>query len=185
MTACSASARIPGRTRAGVILVCVFLRALVAVPSLLGALSLAAPGCGAGDARTAAWGDVGWSPAAFAGPTGRRALNGPWVVRSGGETRREMAPFAVDPSQLTMPAFDGSTASFATNFAVPRGGDYAIRFESVNHRAVLRLDGRVVARHTGAYLPFDVRVPLTAGTHRLVVRDDWRDPDRMRAQGWH
>jgi hypothetical protein len=165
--------------------VCVFLRALVAVPALLGALSLAAPGCGAGDARTAAWGDVGFAPAAFAGPTGRRALNGPWVVRGGGETRREMAPFAVDPGRLTMPAFDGSTASFATNFAVPRSGDYAIRFESVNHRAVVRLDGRVVARHTGAYLPFDVRVPLTAGTHRLVVHADWRDPDRMRAQGWH
>jgi len=123
---------------------------------------------------------VGSAPMAFGGPTGRRALTD-WSVRG----RRVQAPFAVDPRRLTMRAFEGSVARFQTTFTLPASGDYAIRFESVNHRAQIWLDGRLVARHTGAYLPFDVRARLAAGRHRLVVRADWRDPVRMRAQGWH
>ena len=84
-----------------------------------------------------------------------------------------------------MRAFEGSVASFSTAFGLPASGDYAIRFESVNHKAVVWLDGRLVARHTGAYLPFEVRAHLSAGRHRLVVRADWRDPLRMRDEGWH
>jgi hypothetical protein len=117
---------------------------------------------------------------AFGGPTGRRALID-WSV--GG--RRVRAPFAIDARRLDMRAFDGSVARFSTAFDLPAPGDYAIRFESVNHEAVVWLDGRRVARHTGAYLPFEVRARLGAGHHRLVVRADWRDPVRMRAAGWH
>ena len=61
---------------------------------------------------------------------------------------------------------------------MPRAGDYAIRFESVNHRASVWVDGRRVVRHTGAYLPFEARVRLSAGAHTLVVRADWRDRRR-------
>lgn len=123
---------------------------------------------------------VGSAPMAFGGPTGRRALTA-WSV--GG--RSVQAPFAVDPGQITMAAFKGSAARFSTAFDLPAAGDYAIRFESVNHRAQIWLDGRLVARHTGAYLPFEVHEHLGAGSHRLVVRADWRDPLRMRAEGWH
>jgi hypothetical protein len=117
---------------------------------------------------------------AFGGPTGRRALTD-WSLAG----RRVQAPFAIDARSLTMPAFEGFVARFSTAFELPMSGDYAIRFESVNHAAVVWLDGRLVARHTGAYLPFEVRAHLAAGRHRLLVRDDWRDPDRMRAEGWH
>jgi beta-galactosidase/beta-glucuronidase len=68
---------------------------------------------------------------------------------------------------------------------VAADGDYAIRFESVNHRATVWVDGRRVARHTGAYLPFEARTRLGAGRHTLLVRADWRSPAAMKASGWH
>src|SRR5919197_6706772 len=123
---------------------------------------------------------VGSAPMAFGGPTGRRALTD-WSV--GG--RRVRAPFAVDARRLEMRAFDGSAARFSTAFELPAAGTYAIRFESVNHAATVWLDGRRLGRHSGAYLPFEVRAHLGAGPHRLVVRADWRHPLRMRAEGWH
>ena len=47
------------------------------------------------------------------------------------------------------------------------------------------VDGRLVTRHTGTYLPFEARVRLAAGAHELVVRADWRDPAAMKADAWH
>jgi beta-galactosidase/beta-glucuronidase len=47
------------------------------------------------------------------------------------------------------------------------------------------VDGRLVARHVGDALPFEVRVALARGRHRVEVRADWRDPDAMKATGWH
>jgi hypothetical protein len=48
------------------------------------------------------------------------------------------------------------------------------------------IDGKLEAEHKGEYLPFELRVPLTAGTrHKLVVRADWRGPAAMKADGWH
>ncbi len=139
------------------------------------------------------------APMAYGGPTGRRALDTGWVVRmdpagqgvkrgypAGGFSGRAVtvpySPNAADVS--SMDSHRGSIAWFATDVTVGASGDYAIRFESVHHRARVWVDGRPVARHTGAYLPFDVRLALRAGRHRLVVRADWRDPDRMRDEGW-
>ena len=69
---------------------------------------------------------------------------------------------------------------------MPVDGNYALRFESINHRARVFLDGKEVARHKGEYLPFDVRAFLKAGTrHSLVVRADWRGPTAMKRDGWH
>ena len=62
---------------------------------------------------------------------------------------------------------------------------YAIRFESVNHRAAVWVDGHLATRHTGTYLPFEARVRLAPGDHELVVRADWRDPAAMKADAWH
>ena len=73
-------------------------------------------------------------------------------------------------------SFAGSVAWYRTTVIVPRAGVYAIRFESVNHRASVWVDGRLAAEHTGTYLPFEARVPLAGGAHTLVVRADWRDP---------
>jgi beta-glucuronidase len=82
-------------------------------------------------------------------------------------------------------SFAGSVAWYRTTVTVPTDGVYAIRFESVNHRATVWVDGRQVTHHTGVYLPFDARVRLTAGAHVLVLRADWRNPAAMKADAWH
>jgi beta-galactosidase/beta-glucuronidase len=130
------------------------------------------------------------APMAAGGPTGRRALDGPWTVRvAGGRARRVRLPYAPNARAVTGPegerGYEGAVAWYRTTVAVGAAGDYAIRFESVHHRATVWLDGRRVARHTGAYLPFEVRTPLTAGRHTLRVRADWRSPEAMKADAWH
>ena len=138
------------------------------------------------DAPRADFGHVGSAPAEYGGPSGRRALTGPWSVRATrGPARRVSVPYAYNGGDLSMRSFEGSVATYRTTFSLAAAGDYAIAFGSVQHEATVWLDGRLLARHTGAYLPFEVRARLGAGSHRLAVRADWRDPLAMRAQGWH
>src|SRR4051794_8707182 len=131
------------------------------------------------------------TPVIVAGPTGRRALDGAWTVRvaAGGPIRRVRPPYSPNAGAISGPAgeasFEGSVAWYRTTVDVPATGDYAIRFESVQHRATVFVDGRLVARHTGAYLPFDARVRLAAGRHTLRVRADWRSPTAMKKAAWH
>ncbi|HTX31671.1 MAG TPA: glycoside hydrolase family 2 TIM barrel-domain containing protein [Solirubrobacteraceae bacterium] len=54
---------------------------------------------------------------------------------------------------------------------------WIIRFESVNYRATVWLNGRLVGSHTGAYLPFEFDLHPHPGVNRLIVRvDDTRGP---------
>ncbi len=140
---------------------------------------------------------------AVTGPVGARVLDGPWIVRGdhadrgaalgwpGGHFggREEKMPFSPNARHVRGVAgersFAGSVAWYRTTVIVPRAGVYAIRFESVNHRASVWVDGRFAAEHTGTYLPFEARVPLAGGAHTLVVRADWRDPAAMKADAWH
>jgi hypothetical protein len=168
------------------------LRALVALACVAGLVAPAGDPNGATGRRAPPpaprpeLGAIGSAPMAFAGPTGRRALSGPWFVRrAGGAVQHFTAPFAVNAGRLDMASFEDSVASLWSTFSLPSAGDYALRFESVNHRAQVWLDGRRVARHTGGYLPFEVRAHLEPGPHRLVLLADWRDPVAMRAAGWH
>jgi hypothetical protein len=140
---------------------------------------------------------------AASGPGGARPLDGPWIVRGdhagrgaalgwrdGGFAGRTVTvPFSPNAGHVRGVAgersFAGSVAWYRTTVIVPRAGDYAIRFDSVNHRANVWVDGRLVTRHTGTYLPFEARVRVGAGAHELVVRADWRDPAAMKADAWH
>jgi hypothetical protein len=140
---------------------------------------------------------------AASGPGGTRPLDGPWIVR-GDRAGRGMAlgwrkgdfagrtvkvPFSPNARHVRGLAgersFAGSVAWYRTTVTLPRAGAYAIRFESVNHRATVWVDGRAVTQHTGTYLPFEARVRLATGAHALVVRADWRDPAAMKADAWH
>ncbi len=138
-------------------------------------------------------------PMAADGPAGRSSLDRGWHVQldpaARGATlgypagrfagRSVNLPYSPNARQITtLASYRGSVAWFRTSVPVAAAGDYAIGFESVNHRATVWLDGRLVARHTGAYLPFEVRRRLSAGRHVLVVRADWRSPEHMRAAGW-
>src|SRR3954452_16704375 len=142
-------------------------------------------------------------PQAAGGPDGRSALDGDWVERGDPSIRGEALgwprgtfrgrPVHVPSSPTAgtvrgdagLRSHNGSVAWYRTTFTIATAGDYALRFESINHKATAWVDGRQVARHTGVYLPFDVAMALTPGAHQLVVRADWRNPERMKATGWH
>jgi hypothetical protein len=127
--------------------------------------------------------------AARGGPNGRIALASPWTVRFDGRTRRVRIPFSPNAAGFTglrgIASFRGSVARFHRSFSVPADGEYVLRFESVSHRAAVWVDGHRLRSHVGAYLPFEVRTRLRAGTHSVAVRADWRNPDRMKREGWH
>src|SRR5919107_345461 len=130
------------------------------------------------------------APVAVAGATRRPALDGARAGRAaGGPQRRGGLPYSPNASAVTGRAgersYEGTTATYRTTVTVPAAGDYAIRFESVHHAARVYLDGRLVARHTGGYLPFEARARLRAGAHALVLRADWRSPERMKRSAWH
>ena len=150
------------------------------------------------------YGGHGGAPQVKTGAVGRLALDGRWTVATDPQATGERRGFASgrfegravklphvpNARQITGPAgvrsFQGSVAWYRTRLKVPDDGRYAIRFESVNHHADVFLDGKRIGRHTGTYLPFEVRPKLREDTeHTLVVRADWRDPDRMKATGWH
>ncbi|MDX6722046.1 MAG: beta-galactosidase [Solirubrobacteraceae bacterium] len=161
----------------------------VAVTAILAFVLGAQAGGAAGPAPEAA--AVLHVPVAGTGPIGRRALDGIWTVRVAPGRRRERVrlPYSPNAVHVSGPegaqSFAGQVAWYRTTVTVAEAGDYAIRFESVQHRATVWVDGRRVARHTGAYLPFEARVPLAAGRHALLVRADWRSPERMKAAAWH
>ena len=141
-------------------------RATPLVLALLGALL-----CVAVAAAMPARDPAGHPPMAASGPDGRRALDGPWTLRVAGEERRRVRlPSSPNARHVTGAAgvrsFAGNVAWFETVVHVARGGDHAIRFESVHHRARVWVDGRQVARHTGAYLPFEARAAPRRGRAR-------------------
>jgi hypothetical protein len=76
-------------------------------------------------------------------------------------------------------AYDGSIGWYATDVQAPLAGLYAVRFESAHHSASVFVDGKPVREHVGAYEPFAARVPLQRGQHTIVVRVDWRGPQRQ------
>jgi hypothetical protein len=172
------------------------------------ALVLAVPAAGtvvvAGARSTHARGEALVPPAAFGGPDGRLAVAGPWIERSDPDDSGELSGFAAGrfPGTLvTVPAvanagqvtgkagqanYRGAIAWYRTTLTAPETGSYALRFESVHHEAQVWLDGRLLGRHTGAYLPFEFGLRLRAGVpHSLVVRADFRYPSRQKRDGWH
>jgi hypothetical protein len=143
-------------------------------------------------------------PLTYAGPDGRQALRTGWVIRRDPGGRggalgwqrghfaggRVSVPFSPNAREVSGPAgvrsYQGSVAWYARTIRVAREGEYAVRFESVNHRATVWLDGRRLGEHAGTYLPFEHVVRLRPGrAHRLVVRADWRDPAALKRQAWH
>jgi len=145
------------------------------------------------------------TPLTQAGPLGRVRLAGPWVVRSDhGDTgiargwpsgsfggRSVSVPFATNaaPRRLTgraaVAAYAGTIAWYRTRFEIPRAGDYALDFQSVNHRAAVWLDGRLLGRHVGEFQPFAATFRATAGVHELVVRTDYSNIEGQKRTGWH
>jgi hypothetical protein len=146
----------------------------------------------------------GGAPTIYAGPGDRAQLDGLWRFRrdsdaSGLEKGFQAGNFGGDlvrvpyvPSatriggERGVAVFRGTVGWYRTKLDVPVDGVYAVRFESVNHKAQVFIDGKRVGEHTGEYLPFEVQSFLKAGVrHSLVVRADWRGPAAMKRDGWH
>ncbi len=81
--------------------------------------------------------------------------------------------------------YAGSVAWYETSFQAPQAGAYALDFASASFLASVWVDGSAVGSHRGAYLPFSFTRRLAAGAHVLVVRIDWRDPERQAREGFH
>jgi hypothetical protein len=85
---------------------------------------------------------------------------------------------ATDQSEASM---HGGVGWYRKDFKLPSNAkrySWVIRFESVNYRSWVWLNGKRLGTNTGAYLPFELVVPAKAlrrgATNRLVVRVDSR-----------
>jgi beta-glucuronidase len=132
------------------------------------------------------------------GPDGRYLLGGRWLYRADpgevGLTRgyhRSRAtegwrpvevPNAFNARDFSSRSFQGSVGWYRKDFTVPElhgALRWVFRFESVNYRARVWLNGKSLGGHDGAYLPFELRARgiTQRGVNRLVVRVDSRRSD--------
>ncbi len=131
------------------------------------------------------------------GPDNRYLLGGDWLFRldttgvgqrdryqrqttADGWTRTSV-PNAWNAGDNSIASMTGTTGWYRKDFRLPDRSarmDWLVRFESVNYRSTVWLNGRPIGRNTGAYLPWDLRLPQSAlkrnGVNRLVVRVDNR-----------
>src|SRR3954470_7635608 len=155
---------------------------LTSLTALVLALAAAAPALAAG------------KPWYADGPGGRVLLSGQWLYRADPGDQGLAGGWAADPatdawSATTVPnawnAGDDSDASMAGSVgwyrrdfhvpAKPTGARWIVRFESVNYRATVFLNGVQIGEHEGASIPFELALPnLQDGVNRLVIRVDSR-----------
>ena len=128
-----------------------------------------------------------------AGPSGRYLLDGEWLFRLdpgnvglaqgfAKQTTREgwssvTVPNAWNATDQSVESFQGSVGWYRKEFKLPSAKsalNWVTRFESVNYRSRVYLNGTLVGANKGAYLPFEIRIPPSllkrSGTNRLVVR---------------
>jgi beta-glucuronidase len=128
------------------------------------------------------------------GPTGRFLLNGDdWLfrrdARNVGERSHYFAqsstkgwsgvsvPNAWNATDTSNASMAGSISWYRKDFIAPSGSGTAawlLHFDNVRYRATVWLNGRLVGRHAGAYLPWELRARSLSrsGVNRLVVRVD-------------
>jgi beta-glucuronidase len=132
------------------------------------------------------------------GPTGRYLLDGGWEARRAGSARWSAAsvPDAFNARDLTARGFRGGVWFYRDRFVAPAADAattaWALRFEAVNRKATVWLNGRRLGAHDGAYAPFELaaRGALRPGAvNTLLVKVDGRQsrgtlPPSSRPRGW-
>jgi beta-glucuronidase len=129
------------------------------------------------------------------GHTGRFLMGGTWYFRAdpfdqgiaqGFERSKSLSgwtpvtvPNAWNATDLSDASQRGGVGWYRTDFKVPhasRSTSWVLRFESVNYRARVYLNGRQIGAHEGAYLPFEAPAKNIRkhGVNHLVVRVDSR-----------
>jgi len=127
------------------------------------------------------------------GPSGRYLLDGKWLFRMdkanqginqgfAKQTGNEgwnagTVPNAWNAGDDSSESFMGTVGWYRKDFKLPtarRAVRWVVRFESVNYRSRIYLNGRLIGTNAGAYLPFEMRLPPSllkrGGNNRLVVR---------------
>jgi beta-glucuronidase len=133
------------------------------------------------------------------GPDGRYLLDGEWLFRLDNEDQgirqrlmratstegwsRVQVPHVWNLGDPSNESMMGGIGWYRKDFELPEADSalaWALRFESVNYRTRVWLNGRPVGENTGAYIPFELRPKgfKRRGTNRLVVRVDSRRLDR-------
>lgn len=129
------------------------------------------------------------------GPSGRYLVAGTWYGRADehdrgqrlGWQRRESpvgweattVPNAANAGDYSTRSYLGGVWWYRKDFELPRSGaqtSWMLRFESVNYRATVWLNGHRIGSHAGGYVPFEVVARHTRpnDTNILVVRVDSR-----------
>jgi len=115
------------------------------------------------------------------GHTGRYLLDGPWLFRrSPSDAWTEVSvPYAWNATDESAASMRGSVGWYRKDFrlpSAPKGSSWIVRFESVNYRATVYLNGHVIGKHEGGYIPFELDLArhLKRGTNSLMVRADSR-----------
>lgn len=152
------------------------------VRSVLMAACLAAAGAPAADAGV-------WY---HDGPAGRVRLAGTWGFRLDRHDRGLRRHWGSPAVRLTLrhvtvpyvwnagvrdSTARGGVAWYVRRFTVPAGAPplWRVRFGSTHHLAMAWVDGRLVGRHRGGFLPWETAVlRLAPGPHELRVRTDNR-----------
>ena len=111
------------------------------------------------------------------------SLDGVWSFRLTGQKWRAInvpAPWQAEIPEL---AHSFGKAVYAKPFSVPEnwvGREIVLHFGAVNYLAEVTLNGRVLGRHEGGYLPFSVDLPpdLLEAENQLEVAVTLPDEDR-------
>jgi beta-glucuronidase len=128
------------------------------------------------------------------GQAGRFLLDGPWLFRrSGANLARStstvgwtpvLVPYAWNALDYTDGSYAGGVGWYRRDFTLPsadRGLTWIVRFESVDYRATVYLNGHLIGDHTGEFLPFEFALPAhdlhRRGANRLVIRVDSHHSD--------
>jgi beta-glucuronidase len=164
------------------------MRILAALAAAVAVLPLAAPSA---SAQATVPSRV---PLTRDGAGGRFLLDGPWLLRVDRrdrgvgrhwERRRSSAgwtpitvPNAWNANDRSPSGFIGGPAWYRKDFRLPSraaGVRWLVRFDAVNYRARVWLNGRPIGRHAGAFIPFELPLSgLRRGVNRLVLRVDNR-----------
>jgi beta-glucuronidase len=88
-------------------------------------------------------------------------------------------PYAWNATDESNASMRGAIGWYRKDFRVPsspKGSSWIVRFESVNYRSTVYLNGHLLGRHEGGYIPFefDLSRYLKRGTNTLLVRADSR-----------
>jgi Glycosyl hydrolases family 2, TIM barrel domain/Glycosyl hydrolases family 2, sugar binding domain/Glycosyl hydrolases family 2 len=128
------------------------------------------------------------------GPSGRYLLDQAWSTSSSqsGRFRPVSIPNVFNARDYTVRGNRSRVQWYRERFTLPRtpAAGWKLRFESVNVRADVWLNGRKIGSHVGAYLPLELSANgIRRGSNELLVRVDGRKqrddiPPAGRGQGW-